>query len=227
MHLSLATQQARQMYETHVAPGSVGLVRGFAYSEGQRSQGQQVPRWTLPRAIISLRPPDGEYMLLHMKLGGCLPEGLAPAQVTLRLNGEPLLIDVPCPAQTYQMLLPTRRATLTLSSTAWNPLDVGIEREDGPLGVRLQNLRATVDGQVLPIQGALVPVAPLPPGAGPVTIREWVSDYRYGHWDFWWWYLAHSGFPIVPSMLLAALWFALALGMIAWGSYRLWAPGRI
>jgi hypothetical protein len=227
-HLSLAAQQVRQVYDTNIAPGSVGLVRGFAYSEGQRDQGQQVPRWMLPRATISLRPPDGEYMLLHMQLGGCLPEGLPPAQVALRLDGEPLLIDTPCPPQTYRMLLPTRRATLTLSSTAWNPPNVGIEREDGPLGVRLQDLQVVVDdGQVLPIRGALVPVAPMPSGAGPVTIREWVSDYRYGHWDFWWWYLAHSGFPIVPSMLLAALWFALALGMVAWGSYRLWAPGRV
>jgi hypothetical protein len=223
-HLSLAAQQVRQMYATHAAPGSVGLVRGFAYSEGQRDEGQQVPRWMLPRATVSLRPPDGEYMLLRMQLGGCLPEGLPPARVTLRLDGETLLLDTPCPPQTYHMLLPTRRATLTLSSTAWNPPDVGIEREDGPLGVRLQDLHVTVDGQELPIRGALVPVAPLPSGAGPVTIREWVSDYRYGHWDFWWWYLAHSGFPVVPSMLLAALWFALALGMVAWGSYRLWAP---
>jgi hypothetical protein len=225
-HLSLAAQQVRQAYDTHVAPGSVGLVRGFAYSEGQRSQGQQVPRWTLPRATISLRPPDGEHMLLRVQLNGCLPEGLAPAQVTLRLDGEPLLIDTPCPTKAYQMLLPTRRATLTLSSTAWSPPDVGITREDGPLGVRLQALYVAVDGQELPIQGALVPVAPLPSGAGPVSIREWVSDYRYGHWDFWWWYLAHSGFPIVPSMLLAALWFALALGMVAWGCYQLWSLRR-
>jgi hypothetical protein len=60
--------------------------------------------------------------------------------------------------------------------------------------VLLRDLEAQAGGADLAIRGQLVPPPPLPEGAGPVTIREWVSDYRYGHWDFWWWYLAQSGF---------------------------------
>jgi hypothetical protein len=159
-------------------------------------------------------------------LDGCRPWPIAPAPVTLHLDGTPVLTDTPCPPRAYALLLPPRDTTLALDTPGWDPLAAGIDREDGPLGVRLHDLRATANGEPLTVHGALVPVPPLPPGAGPVTIREWVSDYRYGHWDFWWWYLAHAGFPALPSRLLAALWLAVALGLLLWGGYQLRASTR-
>jgi hypothetical protein len=124
------------------------------------------------------------------------------------------------------MLLPGRAATLRLTASAWEPRDVGLERADGPLGVLLRDLEVRADGEVLPLHGALVPIPPLPPGTGPVTIREWVSDYRYGHWDFWWWYLAHSGFAGSGRALLAGGWLALAGALLVGGAWRLWGAWR-
>jgi hypothetical protein len=71
----------------------------------------------------------------------------------------------------------------------------------------------------LALRGNPVPIPPLP--AGPFALRQWASDYRYGHWDVWWWYLAHSGLPAAPSLALGLAWAGVALGLIAAGGTRL------
>jgi hypothetical protein len=156
-------------------------------------------------------------------LDGCRPPPLPPAEVGFALD-ERLLVDgaTPCPARVYRLLLPGRAATLHIMSSAWEPREVGLDREDGPLGVLLRDLEAQAGDTDLAIRGQLVPPPPLPPGAGPVTIREWVSDYRYGHWDFWWWYLAQSGFPRQAVAALMGLWFGVAAVLLAGGAWGLW-----
>lgn len=225
-HLEVIANQLRTMYMQQVAGNSVVLLDGFAYSEGDRSRGQQVPRWTQPHAAIALRPPPAETLRLTLALSGCRPPPVPPGQVALGLDTQVFVTDTPCPPRTYHLLLPARTATLSLDATAWEPQAARIEREDGPLGVKLLNLTAQADGQVVPVRGALVPIMPLPPGTGPVTIREWVNDYRYGHWDFWWWYLAHSGFPAGPAVVLAGVWLGLGCGLTGWGGGRLWQVFR-
>lgn len=91
----------------------------------------------------------------------------------------------------------------------------------------LYRLDVRADDQPLPLHAALVPINPLPDGAGPVTIREWTVDYRYGHWDFWWWYLAHSGFPIGSSLLLASLWLGLAGALLGLAGYLHTTPDSV
>jgi hypothetical protein len=222
-HIQLVAEQLEQLYARHIAGERVVLLRGFAYSEGHRSLGEQVPRWTLPRADIALRPPPGERMRLTAVLDGCRPPPLPPAEVQLVLD-ERLLVGgaTPCPARVYRLLLPGHTTTLEIMASLWEPREVGIDREDGPLGVLLRDLEAQAGGTDLAIRGQLVPPPPLPEGAGPVTIREWVSDYRYGHWDFWWWYLAQSGFPRQSIAALMGLWFGVAGVLLAGGAWGLW-----
>ncbi|NJP07074.1 MAG: hypothetical protein HC837_16365 [Chloroflexaceae bacterium] len=128
-HLSIAAAQLAQWYAIHAAPESAALLRGFSYSEGRRSQGEQLPRWTLPTADIGLRPPDRTHLSLHMGLLGCLPEPLPPADVHIALNQTPLFHTTPCPPRVYHLLLPARSAQLTLQSDPWQPADAGIERQ--------------------------------------------------------------------------------------------------
>jgi hypothetical protein len=227
VHLQMAGEQLAEWYRVQMAPESVGLLRGFAYSEGHRSLGEQVPRWTLPRAEVALRPPPGEQVQLTAALDGCRPPPLPPAEVGFALD-EKLLIGgaTPCPARVYRLLLPGRAATLHITSSEWEPREVGLDREDGPLGVRLRDLEAQAGNTDLAIRGQLVPPPPLPAGAGPVTIREWVSDHRYGHWDFWWWYLAQSGFPRQAVAALMGLWFGVAAVLLAGGAWGLWRTGH-
>ncbi len=222
-HVRLVAEQLEQLYARYIASERVVLLRGFAYSEGRRSLGEQVPRWTLPRADVALRPPPGELVRLTAVLDGCRPPPLPPAEVGLYLDDALLLSDgTPCPARVYRLLLPGHPTTLEIMSSAWEPEAAGIDREDGPFGVLLRDVEARAGGVGLPLHGALVPIPPLPEGAGPVTIREWVSDYRYGHWDFWWWYLAQSGFPRQTIAALMGLWFGGAGALLAGGAWGLW-----
>jgi hypothetical protein len=219
-HLRIAAQQVQQWATLHTAPESVALLSGFSYSEGRRSQAEQMPRWTHPRATIGVRPPPADHLQMRLVLDGCRPQPVPPAQVALHRGSTTLLNDTPCPSRVYHLLLPAAPATLVLEATPWQPASAGIKRP-GPLGVLLRDLQVRADGEVLPLLGALVPIEPLPPDSGPVTIRKWTVDYRYGHWDFWWWYLAHSGFAPGPRTALMVGWLVLALAAAAWGSYTL------
>lgn len=49
-HLALALDHAAQYGRVYLAPNSISLIRGFSYSEGNRDEGEQVPRWTTPPA---------------------------------------------------------------------------------------------------------------------------------------------------------------------------------
>jgi hypothetical protein len=219
-HLSIAARQVQQWYTLHHAPGRVGLLRGFSYSEGHRSQAQQVPRWTHPHAEIGLRPPTAAaQMQLQLALERCLPQPLPAAPVSLQYGDRLLFTDTPCPPRNYHLLLPAQPAVLRLEAPPWDPAAAGIERV-GPLGVKLRDIRVVADGATLPIAGKLVPIEPLPPAAGPVTIRKWTVDYRYAHWDFWWWYLAHSGFASAPRTALLVGWLLLALVLMGWGGWQ-------
>jgi hypothetical protein len=222
VHLQMAGEQLAGLYQIHAAPESVGLVRGFRYSEGTRETGEQVPRWTGPQAEFALRPPQGAASVrLDLALSSCRPVPVAAGSVTLVLDGEPLLTGMPCPPRVYRLVLPGRSARLSLVTSGWEPQAVGVDREDGPLGVWLRAVQAQAGKTDLAIRGQLVPPSPLPDGAGPVTIRQWVSDHRYDHWDFWWWYLALSGFPQQAIAALMGFWFGLAAALMAVGVWGL------
>lgn len=212
--LGYAWQQARLGYDIYLATGRVALLRGFSYSEGDRERGQQTPRWTLPEAEIAVRPDVARPVLLSLALSGCRPAPAPTAHVTIRSGGALLLTADPCPARRYQLALPARGGTIEIAADPWNPRADGSDR-GGPLGVFLVDLSARAGDHPLVVSGALVPIPPLP--SDPHDLYYWTSDHRYGHWDFWWWYLAHSGLPTGPSIALAIGWLACALGLIALG----------
>jgi hypothetical protein len=218
-HLRLAAAQLAQSYALRLAPNTVALAGGFSYSEGDRAAGAQLPRWTLPEARVELRPPANAGPLrVDLALGGCLPAALPPAEAALALDGRPIWSGAACPPRRYALLLPPRRATLTLATGGWRPAALGIDRE-GALGLYVTGLAARAGGEPLAVAGRLVPIPPAPPQPG--QLRQWASDYRYGHWDLWPWYLAHSGMPAGPAWALAIVWAALGLGLLLAGALGL------
>jgi hypothetical protein len=221
-HLAFAARQLHELYTIHVAPASIALLRGFSYSEGDRDRGEQTPRWTLPEAAVGVRPPAGQPVVVELGLSACRSHPLEPGSITLRAGAAAFPVGSPCPPRVYRLLLPSRGATLTITTGGWDPRAVGIARA-APLGVLLTRLEARAGGRSLAVHGALVPVSPVPSGYRPLI--EWTSDYRYGHWDFWWWYLAHSGMPTMPGLVFGLAWLTLALGLIVWGAIGL-AGGR-
>lgn len=211
--LGFAWEQARLAYEIYLAPERVALIRGFSYSEGDRERGQQTPRWTLPAARIDVRP-GAQPAVLTLGLSGCRPAPAGPGRVAVRVDGLALFSAEPCPQRRYLVALPARDAAIEIAADAWEPRALGLDR-DGPLGALLYDLSARAGGRPLAVSGAVVPIPPLP--AEPHDLYYWTSDRRYGHWDFWWWYLARSGLPAGPSAVLAAAWLACAIGLIAFG----------
>lgn len=225
-HLQMVRERVQQQIYSHYSSHSVSLLDGFSYSEGNRATGEQFPRWTLAQATLAVRPTSDDHPILSMHLNGCRPADVAAAQVQLAHHGRTLLQTTPCPARHYAVLLPAGGSTLYLTSSTWNPRQHGFKRSEVALGVRIEALRATAGTTPLTVQGALIPVPPLPPDARAVGIRNWVVDYRYLHWDFWWWYLLHSGFapPFVATLLL--LWGGIALTCILTGGALLWRVHR-
>jgi hypothetical protein len=223
-HLGLALDRAGQYYDVLLAPDSVSLLSGFSYSEGDRDEGEQLPRWSHPEATIALRHPDVPTLWMTLGLDGCRPPPLPPAQVTLHTDERWLLADTPCPPRTYHLLLPPQSRRLVLRSPPWNPSSVGIERDE-TLGVQVYRLSASAGGQSLALQAHLIPPTPMPTGY--VSIRRWVGDHRMPHWDFWWWYIRFSDLPRVPLGVLAGVWFAVAFGLIGWGGWQLRKSGNV
>lgn len=219
-HLGLVVEHLNDYYQVFFAPNSIAFQRGFAYSEGDREEGEQVPRWSnQASATLDLRPPpDADTVQLELALHGCLPPPLDPRPITLRTRNETLIAATPCPPRVYHLLLPARRTKLLLASPLWTPAEVGIERE-GQLGVLVRDLQARADGKDLTVQGTLIPISPMPTGY--VSIRRWTGDHRLNHWDTWLWYVTFSDLPPAPLRLLVGIWLTLALGLIAWGSYQL------
>lgn len=210
-HLRFAKRQLQTLYDLHAAPNSVVLLDGFAYSEGRPAQ---VPRWTLPEATIRVRG-QSSVAALTVGLNNCAVQP-GPSHVALEAGRQPLVLNVqPCPPRAYHVLVPAKRNVVRLAATAWDPAAVGIER-DGPLGVLVQWVTAESASSVLTVQGELVPIPPMPTGQS--SLRRWTSDHRFGHWDFWWWYVAYSPISGNLKVLFGSIWLFTAVGAIAWGA---------
>jgi hypothetical protein len=229
-HLGLVAKRVTHYYDLAFATERVVFRQGFSYSEGEREDGEQVPRWTdASPALIQVRPGGGNThdatVLVALSLNGCLPPPLSPTpiELTAKSSQATLIADTPCPPRHYHLALPATDATLMLQSRLWRPADVGIDREGG-LGVQVRQLEASVVGasakHPLTLRGELIPISPMPTGY--VSIRRWTGDHRLAHWDVWWWYVSFSDLPLVPLRLLVGIWLTLALGLGGWGGYTLW-----
>lgn len=223
-HLRLLARQLGDRYAQHLAPGTLVLAEGFSYSEGDRAAGEQLPRWSGTEARLALRPAGGEPVLLTLELDGCRPPPLPAAAVTLALDGRRLDGGSPCPGRRYRMVLPPRPTTITLSAPGWRPAEAGIRRE-GELGVLVRDAAVEQGAARLALAGELVPIPPMP--AGQVQQRKWNSDYRLGHFDFWWWFLGYT--PLAPGQraAAAAIWLAAGLVLVVAGIAGLRRPAMV
>lgn len=221
-----------------IAPpdGVVVLRSGFSYSEGDRTSGELLPRWTHDRARMLVYPAADRPVAGRLVVADHRPwtpqHPLPRANFALLLNGQPLenvqRTDLTGESILWELrfhLAPEQvrpSAELTLQSDTWNPTQV---TEDNPrneeLGLFVQQIDLHQDGQPLTLREAL----PIPqPTANRRGLWLWYYDTPNHHlFDTWWWYLlvAHLPLPLVALLLaLVGLPSLLALGAGGWGMVR-------
>ncbi|MFL5732615.1 MAG: hypothetical protein ACJ78Q_05380 [Chloroflexia bacterium] len=135
-------------------PGTVLFKSGFSYSEGDKSKGELLPRWTTGAGEIDVRAPDSPNLTATLRLTDHRPPELPRAQVSILVNGSPTQAQaIPVkdrPISTdYTFPLPPGASHLTIRTDTWNPskLQDGGRNED--LGVLLESITIASAGRPL------------------------------------------------------------------------------
>jgi hypothetical protein len=194
--------------------GVVVLREGFSYSEGDRTMGDLLPRWTYADAQMLVYPTTEDAALQgRLVVGDHRPWPLERADFRLLLNGEPLenvqRTDLTGDNVVWELrftLAPqlAAGAALTLQSDTWNPTR---DTQDNPrnedLGLLLQEAEFRQGSEPLTLREAL----PIPsPTADRRGLWLWYYDTPYHHlFDTWWWYVQAAGLPGPTLALLLAL----------------------
>lgn len=228
-HLRIWRERVGEWWLRIDPPAGVAVLRdGFSYSEGDRTRGEILPRWTYADARMQLYPyTEGEEPLDgRIVVGDHRPWPLERAHFVLLFNGQPLH-GVEQTDMTGQQIVwelrfrlrseqVQRGATLTLHSDTWNPDDDTDENpRDEDLGVRVEELVFEQASRPFDVREAL----PIP------TVERdrrelWLWYYdtpRHHLFDAWLWYVVVAGLPPAIVVLLLALVGAPALLLLAAG----------
>lgn len=214
-HARLWSERVSEWLLRVVPPQDAVVMReGFSYSEGDRTAGEMLPRWTYADARFAIYPPAEGPIEGRLVVGDHRPWPLERAQFHLLLNGEPLQgvqrTDLTGENIIWELrfqLAPEQAqagAVLTLHSDTWNPekqIEGNPRNED--LGLLLSEIELTQAGQALELREAL-PIPPL------VADRRgfwlWHYDTPNHHlFDHWLWYLLVARLPVGTLLLLLAL----------------------
>ena len=211
-------------------PGTALLVKDFSYSEGDRSKGELLPRWSYADATIQLNPAGAGALDGTLWVADHRPWPLPRATFELRLNGQPLA-DVqrtntdgdPIRWTLHFTLAPeqlARGTLLTLHSDTWNPTR---DTQDNPrnedLGLLVERMTLTQDGTPLQL-GEALPIPP--PRMNRRALWLWTQDVPNHHlFDLWVWYVLASGMPTASAMLVLALFGGPALALLFGGAVGL------
>ena len=210
-------------------PGMALLRHGFSYSEGDRSRGELLPRWSYADAEIYLYPAR-----LDQPLNGLLrvndhrPWPLERANFTLLLDGQPLegveRLDRDGSQISWELRfqLPPERLSrelrLALRSDTWNPArDTADNPRDEDLALQVEALSFAQDGVTLELRESL----PVPqPGRDRRSLWLWYYDPPNRHLlDHWLWFLLVAHLP--RSLLITQVGFYGILGLTTlWLGWR-------
>ncbi|MFM2307934.1 MAG: hypothetical protein RLY87_54 [Chloroflexota bacterium] len=179
------------------APGVT--LTGFAYSEGDRANGEQFPRFAAPQAAITVRPDNTQRSIVSLTMHTCA-DATHATPVTLLLDGVPIDAVASCPPRRISIVVPPGAHTLAFQTSGIR-VD-GLPQHDWypTLGPLVQQVRVDSGGKALPIWANLTPPSRMPDV--PNAMRVWASDSRSGFYDVWWSYLnIPASAPIWPVQL--------------------------
>ncbi len=229
-HMRIWAERASEWWLRVAPPDGVAILYdGFSYSEGDRSKGDILPRWSYADADIRIYPLDGNSPIEgELVVGDHRPWPLPRAKFMLLLNGQPLegvqRSDMTGESITWKlqfMLMPQeveRGATITLQSDTWNPDDMTDENpRDEHLGVRVEHIALQQHGQSLAVREAL-PIPTVKPGRRDLWL--WYYDSPRHHlFDAWLWFVFVAALPVGTVALLLVLVALPALGMVVVGMH--------
>ncbi len=208
----LFLHQMKYVGKRAFSQNAIILDNGFSYSEGNRDLSELFPRWSEPKAQIQVRSENSSA--IAMNIFTCRPNNGNIGSVTITVDTTTLQLGTVCPQRTFHVFVPSQVTNIAVDSSAWNPVDMGIDRQE-TLGSYFFALQGLNNNGTMNVVGRSIPVPPMPNGI--TKLRQWYRDYRYEHWDYWWWYLAHSQLSTSQKWTFGIMWLVLNLGFITVG----------
>ncbi|HEX8600324.1 MAG TPA: hypothetical protein VF952_17620 [Chloroflexia bacterium] len=175
--------------------GRLVLRDGFSYSEGDKTKGEMLPRWTTGRATMQIWPDLSRGTAsVTLRLADHRPPELPRANLSILVNGgstipnTQVVPDMP-PSIDYTFEVASNPATIEVQSDTWNPADVAGSERDEEIGLRLNEVIVSEGGQVRPY--ALSVALPAPPY---YPQPRWYYDPGTPHpADLWQVYMVETG----------------------------------
>ncbi|MEO8287702.1 MAG: phospholipid carrier-dependent glycosyltransferase [Chloroflexota bacterium] len=219
-HITLLNQRTEEWsLQAFQRSGTTIFRGGFSYSEGDKSRGEFLPRWTTGSGILDVNPAASGPLSITLRLIDHRPPQLPRATLTILLNGNPVTpqaVPVPPISTDYSFALEGNRSRIILQTDTWNPseLEEGGRNED--IGLKLESITLTQSGHTLP--NSMAESLPLPPY---YPQPRWYYDPGTHHLaDVWPVYLFSTGMGR-KTML------AVALPLIALSALLIFAGWRM
>lgn len=231
-HWQLFNARLEAWLVRYLPPTNTAVLRdGFSYSEGDRKQGELLPRWTYGDAEVWLYPDPTRPLDGRIVVGDHRPWPLERAQFELLLDGQPLASVQRTDLTGEQIMwelaftLPPEYlhtgTRLTLHSDTWNPTRATTDNpRNEDLGLLLEHLSLTQGDTTLTLREAL-PIPSVKRGRRDLWL--WYYDTPNQHLlDHWLWYITVTGMPTAPMLLHIALYGGLGLAALGLGGRGVW-----
>jgi hypothetical protein len=222
-HLNLLEQRANEWYLHTFPPTGTTLFRsGFSYSEGDKSKGELLPRWTTGSGVLDVHPAAGGPLSMTLRLTDHRPPNLPRASLTILVNGNPVTPQaVPVKNQPistdYSFTLDPRPASITIQTDTWNPSKYQDGGRNEELGLMLDSITLTQSGRPLP--NALAEALPPPPY---YPQPRWYYDPGTHHLaDLWPAYLLDTNMSRKAMLAVALPVLAISFALIFLGLHFL------
>ena len=212
-HWRQLSLQLSRDWNAHTQPGVI--LQGWSYSEGNRDQNEQFPRFGGPNATITITPRSTDFAFLASDYHSCLDTS-GQMHITIRLDQQQLSDAPACPPRLLHVLLPKRITTIEFGSSGVNIAGLPQHEWYEKLGVALRHLRVYDNHGDYSFWAKLTPPSRMPTGSN--AMRIWASDIRTEFYDLWWDYLlappsSRSAWPVVLVILAVIIGLSLLAGI--------------
>ncbi len=192
---------------------------GFSYSEGDKTKGELLPRWTTGRGDIQFWPDLSHGPVsATLRLSDHRPPSLPRATLTLLVNSSPVTPQArPVPSMPittdYIFSLSSQPSNVVIQSDTWNPSHVGAGERNEEIGLKLESVSVTESGQTR----AYSMSESLPPPSYYPQPR-WYYDPGTSHpADLWFVYMAETGMGRKAMVALGLPFVLIALACVGLG----------